>query len=111
MADSLLPKNDLGTVRKYMAARGLDASGQPDARADDSGGFAGQLRASARGAGTPPAATQPGQNQAGARAGPVSFLDNTVQVGTGTVKLRATLPNKDHYFWPGQFVMSGSCWR
>jgi multidrug efflux system membrane fusion protein len=27
-----------------------------------------------------------------------------VQEGTGTVKLRATLTNQDHYFWPGQFV-------
>jgi multidrug efflux system membrane fusion protein len=27
-----------------------------------------------------------------------------VQTETGTVKLRATLPNQDYYFWPGQFV-------
>ena len=27
-----------------------------------------------------------------------------VQEGTGTVKLRATIPNGDHYFWPGRFV-------
>jgi multidrug efflux system membrane fusion protein len=38
------------------------------------------------------------------RAGALTFVDNTVQEGTGTVKLRATIPNQDHYFWPGRFV-------
>lgn len=32
------------------------------------------------------------------------FVDNAVQLATGTVKLRAILPNKDRFFWPGQFV-------
>jgi multidrug efflux system membrane fusion protein len=32
------------------------------------------------------------------------FLDNAVQDGTGTVKLRAQIPNQDHHFWPGQFA-------
>ena len=31
-------------------------------------------------------------------------LDNAVQETTGTVKLRATIPNSDHRFWPGRFV-------
>jgi len=39
-----------------------------------------------------------------ARTGIVEFLDNTVQNGTGTVNLRATTPNGDRHFWPGQFV-------
>jgi multidrug efflux system membrane fusion protein len=34
----------------------------------------------------------------------LTFLDNSVQGSTGTIKLRATLPNADRYFWPGQFV-------
>ena len=38
------------------------------------------------------------------RDGKLTFLDNAVQEGTGTVKLRATIPNGDHYFWPGRFV-------
>ena len=38
------------------------------------------------------------------REGEVSFLDNAVQETTGTVKLRATIPNSDHRFWPGRFV-------
>lgn len=39
-----------------------------------------------------------------ARIGRVEFLDNSVQSGSGTVNLRATLSNPDHHFWPGQFV-------
>jgi multidrug efflux system membrane fusion protein len=39
-----------------------------------------------------------------AREGQLTFLDNAVQDGTGTVKLRATLPNPDRHFWPGQFI-------
>ena len=39
-----------------------------------------------------------------ARPGKVEFLDNSVQNATGTVNLRATLPNSDRHFWPGQFV-------
>jgi membrane fusion protein, multidrug efflux system len=38
------------------------------------------------------------------RVGGLTFLDNAVQDGTGTVKLRATLPNSDQRFWPGRFV-------
>jgi len=40
----------------------------------------------------------------GSRAGKLTFLDNAVQDGSGTVKLRATLANADRHFWPGQFV-------
>jgi membrane fusion protein, multidrug efflux system len=38
------------------------------------------------------------------RSGTLTFLDNSVQEGTGTVKLRATLPNGDRRFWPGRFA-------
>jgi multidrug efflux system membrane fusion protein len=36
----------------------------------------------------------------------LTFLDNAVQDGSGTVKLRATLKNKDRHFWPGQFIFA-----
>jgi multidrug efflux system membrane fusion protein len=39
-----------------------------------------------------------------AREGTLTFLDNAVANGTGTIKLRATIQNADHLFWPGQFV-------
>jgi multidrug efflux system membrane fusion protein len=36
--------------------------------------------------------------------GALTFLDNTVQEGTGTVKLRATVPNRERRLWPGRFI-------
>jgi len=56
---------------------------------------AGTMQASVRLPADPPAS---------ARVGTVTFLDNAVQIGTGTVNLRATIRNQDHHFWPGQFV-------
>jgi multidrug efflux system membrane fusion protein len=46
----------------------------------------------------------PADSEGAARAGRVEFLDNAVQNATGTVNLRATIPNADRHFWPGQFV-------
>jgi membrane fusion protein, multidrug efflux system len=46
----------------------------------------------------------PSDLEAAARIARVEFLDNTVQNGSGTVNLRATLSNADRHFWPGQFV-------
>lgn len=37
-------------------------------------------------------------------AGELTFLDNAVQESTGTVKLRATVHNREHRLWPGRFV-------
>jgi multidrug efflux system membrane fusion protein len=36
--------------------------------------------------------------------GQLTFLDNAVQNETGTINLRATIPNAGHLFWPGRFV-------
>jgi multidrug efflux system membrane fusion protein len=36
--------------------------------------------------------------------GQLTFLDNSVQSSSGTVMLRATVPNGDRRLWPGQFV-------
>lgn len=47
---------------------------------------------------------QPDKTDANARQGALTFLDNAVQQETSTIRLRATLPNADRYFWPGQFV-------
>jgi len=37
-------------------------------------------------------------------AGTLAFIDNAVDATTGTIKLRASVPNKDASLWPGQFV-------
>jgi multidrug efflux system membrane fusion protein len=39
-----------------------------------------------------------------AREGSLSFIDNAVQDGTGTVRLRATISNQDEHFWPGRLL-------
>ena len=36
--------------------------------------------------------------------GQLTFLNNSVADTTGTVSLRATIPNSGHTFWPGRFV-------
>ncbi|MDD2770332.1 MAG: efflux RND transporter periplasmic adaptor subunit [Methylococcus sp.] len=36
--------------------------------------------------------------------GELRFIDNAVDTTTGTIKLKATFPNKDRGLWPGQFV-------
>jgi multidrug efflux system membrane fusion protein len=36
--------------------------------------------------------------------GQLTFLNNAVENATGTVSLRATIPNTGHRFWPGRFV-------
>jgi multidrug efflux system membrane fusion protein len=36
--------------------------------------------------------------------GALTFVDNTVDVTTGTIKLKGTFPNHNRQLWPGQFV-------
>lgn len=36
--------------------------------------------------------------------GVLTFVDNTVDVATGTIKLKGTFANEDRRLWPGQFV-------
>ena len=53
----------------------------------------GTLGVSAAPAGDPRAAT-----------GVVTFVDNLVDVATGTIRLKATFPNDEGRLWPGQFA-------
>ncbi len=46
----------------------------------------------------------PQGNQTGGAQGVLSFIDNSVDANTGTIKLKATFPNGDARLWPGQFV-------
>ncbi len=107
-AEFTVTENDLGTVRKFMAARGLEVGGESSLGLKclvDVPGDSAQVMA-ALGKPTPATApsTGPAKPQAGPRQGEVTFLDNTVQPGSGTVRVRATVANPDRYFWPGQFV-------
>ena len=43
-----------------------------------------------------------GKRQLG--AGTLLTMDNAIDTSTGTIRLKATFPNKDDRLWPGQFV-------
>jgi multidrug efflux system membrane fusion protein len=47
---------------------------------------------------------QPTGNAAMVDNGQLSFIDNTVDAQTGTIRLRATFPNANRALWPGQFA-------
>ena len=57
---------------------------------------AGQLTAEAGIDGTSSSSTIQG--------GHLSFIDNTVDATTGTIRLKAVFPNTDNALWPGEFV-------
>jgi len=37
-------------------------------------------------------------------SGVLTFIDNSVDATTGTIKLKGTFPNEDNKLWPGEFV-------
>lgn len=45
-----------------------------------------------------------GSNRTITATGQLSFIDNSVDSTTGTIKLKATFSNADHALWPGQFL-------
>lgn len=102
--DFTITEAELPAVQKYMADGELkvevqlpqDSAAVPSTQPTAAGSPATQPSGSSL-----PAQFQPTFQP---RVGQLTFLDNAVQDGTGTVKLRATLPNKDRHFWPGQFV-------
>jgi multidrug efflux system membrane fusion protein len=73
-ADFTVTESELSEVQRNMASRTLEV----------------EVR-------LPDAADKP-------REGKLTFIDNAVQEGTATVKLRATLANGDRRFWPGRFA-------
>ena len=48
------------------------------------------------------ATTQDGENAK--ETGELSFVDNNVDMTTGTIKLKGTFGNSDHKLWPGQYA-------
>jgi multidrug efflux system membrane fusion protein len=44
------------------------------------------------------------QNMDAPPEGELTFIDNAVDMTTGTIQLKATFPNEDNTLWPGQFV-------
>jgi membrane fusion protein, multidrug efflux system len=73
-ADFTITEGDLSAVRERMAGGTLKAQVSIPERAKD------------------------------VRPGDLTFLDTQVQPNAGRIMMRATLPNEDRLFWPGQFV-------
>jgi multidrug efflux system membrane fusion protein len=38
------------------------------------------------------------------RTGKLVFIDNSIDVSTGMIQLKAEFPNSDRFLWPGQFI-------
>ena len=47
---------------------------------------------------------QPPNDEAASSHGHITFVDNSVDQTTGTIRIKATFPNDDRRLWPGQFV-------
>lgn len=43
-------------------------------------------------------------NEETAAVGRITFVDNSVDQNTGTIRIKGTFPNSDRRLWPGQFV-------
>jgi membrane fusion protein, multidrug efflux system len=46
----------------------------------------------------------PPNDDAAPSVGKISFVDNSVDQTTGTIKVKGTFPNTDRRLWPGQYV-------
>jgi multidrug efflux system membrane fusion protein len=51
-----------------------------------------------------PVRARPQDEAGGEETGVLTFVDNAVDMTTGTIKLKGTFPNVDHKLWPGEFV-------
>lgn len=51
-----------------------------------------------------PVRARPQDDPGGEETGVLTFVDNAVDMTTGTIKLKGTFPNADHKLWPGEFV-------
>jgi multidrug efflux system membrane fusion protein len=69
-----VPEAELPAIKRFMAERKLAVRAGPQ--------------------------DSPGDEETGV----LTFIDNTVDVTTGTIKLKGTFANSDHKLWPGQFV-------
>jgi multidrug efflux system membrane fusion protein len=104
-----VPGRYLGEIRRYQAQKPLLATAQgqaavaPGAQAPPPSVATPDMPAPqtqvAAGQGATAAVT-PGPVETGR----VTFIDNTVDPATGTIKLKASFDNKDQGLWPGLFV-------
>jgi multidrug efflux system membrane fusion protein len=91
--DFALPQQYLADVKKYMAARTLKV----EVYVPEVQSAASQATAQGIGEVTGPQTLLP-------ERGTVSFIDNTVDSATGTIRLKATFPNQQRRLWPALYV-------
>ena len=89
-----VPGRLLSDVRRYSAIKPLTVSVRP------SGAPSTEAAAASDAQGRAPSTAPTG----GDDIGTVTFIDNTVDPTTGTIKLKATFENRDRELWPGLFV-------
>ena len=99
-----VPGRYLGDIRRYQAQKPLQAvaRGQaslPPGAQPPPPTTVEQANGADLGADVPDASAQ-----VPTAVGTVTFIDNTVDPSTGTIKLKATFPNPEHKLWPGLFV-------
>jgi multidrug efflux system membrane fusion protein len=68
----------------------------PEAQLNSIKGFMGQGKLAVR--------AKPQDDDSAEETGSLTFIDNSVDPTTGTIKLKGTFTNSDHKLWPGQFV-------
>jgi membrane fusion protein, multidrug efflux system len=51
-----------------------------------------------------PVLASPPDDTVAPSSGTITFVDNAVDITTGTIKVKGTFPNTDRRLWPGQFV-------
>ena len=103
-----VPESSFDAIRRAQAEAKLSVVARPSRGASSSdlaalapGGASPASTASAGAAtGGPATAASPGVSE----TGELSFVDNTVDRATGTVRLKATFANKAGALWPGRFV-------
>jgi multidrug efflux system membrane fusion protein len=100
-----VPGRYLGDIRRYQARKPLVVTARGQAA----------VAPGAQAPAPPPAQSQAGQVAPGQGAtapvpaapvetGRITFIDNTVDATTGTIKLKGTFQNADQGLWPGLFV-------
>lgn len=105
-----LPQQDLGTVQQAMQAGPVTVVALPTGAAPTGAAAMSGLQSGpglSPGGNTSAAVDPPGEPSASQPVldhGTVAVLDNQVDSSTGTIKLKATFPNKGLKLWPGGFV-------
>ena len=111
-----VPGRYLPDIRRYQAQQPLrvearvSPGGTPGAPQIAPASAANQAATATGGTGASPETAQAPSSAPSAatadatEAGKVSFIDNTVDPTTGTIRMKGTFQNADHALWPGLFV-------